>query len=189
MSGWGSRPLDARGRRWAFALAAAAIALSGVLLMRFGGEPARDDDAGPAPTVLSVARTTPVAVAPTPRTTTTPAAPAPPLGVSEQRAAVAAARRFLGAYLHWEVGDARGGVRVALRANATRAFGDELLSSPPRVSGAPARPGRIDGLELGDTLRAETPAVAATVDRGGTVTPLIMRLAREEGRWRISGLG
>lgn len=188
MSAWHTRSLDARGRRRAFALAAAAIALSGALLMRFGGEPARDDGGGGrAPTVLGAARTSPAAPATTQRTTTS-VAPAPPLGPAEQRAVVATARRFLGAYLRWEVGDATAGVRAALRASATRAFGRELRSAALRSAGAPRRPGRIDGVELGDDLRAETLKVGATIDRDGTITPLTMRLAREEGGWRISGL-
>lgn len=189
MSRGAGRPLDARGRRRAFAVAVGVLGISSVLLMQLPQEQGTDGVTG-TPTVLGVARTAPLpaATAPAPATTTA-AAPAPPFGVAAQRAAIECARRFLSAYLRFEVGDDDATVRAALRATATPAFAHELLAKPPRLgAAAPQRPGQIDGLELSDGPRATRLVVAATIRRATTVTPLMLRLAREEGGWRISGL-
>jgi hypothetical protein len=111
------------------------------------------------------------------------------LPAREQHAAVRRARAFLTAYLRFEVGDSATAARRAIRRTATSDLA-RALRDPPRVAGD-ARPerGRIARLELGAAPSARGVEVVATIARGGSLTPLTVRLELEEGGWRVSGLG
>jgi hypothetical protein len=187
---WAGRPLADDSRRWAFALAAGILALSAgalTLLPRQHATPA----AGPRGTTHAIV----LAAEPRPApgagaTKTAPApVPAPAFDAADGRAGLASAHAFLRAYLRYEVGAGGAAVGRALRRHATPAFAHDLLGDPPRrVAGHVPRPGRIDGLELGDGPRAPRMTVAASVDRGGTLTPLVLLLDRWGAQWRVSGL-
>jgi len=186
MSGWASRPLGDAARRRTFIAAAGVLTVSAIGLAMLGPAPQRPQRAAQdgAPEVLTTPSVTAI-------TTTTVAAPTPtpPLAVADQRATLRAARGFLRAYLRFEVADHAAAVRRALRRTATGAFASDLLANPPRTAGVRPHAGRVDGLELADDATAADVSVSATIDRAGEVTPLTVRLAREDGRWLVSGLG
>jgi hypothetical protein len=107
------------------------------------------------------------------------------------------ARSFFGAFSLYELGNLDAEVRGELRATATAAFAERLLSVPPRVApGAPtlerARLGRLEfvpgepdasGRRL---VSGELVGVVRRDARGGTIA---IELRRSGGGWRVSGLG
>jgi hypothetical protein len=94
-------------------------------------------------------------------------------------------RRFIAAFLSYEVGVGAPRVDEAIRASATRRFARQLLLEPPRPAGRRSRgaahvtslhidpvPGRADlALASGDARRAEGPE------------PFSFLFARRDGRW------
>jgi len=104
----------------------------------------------------------------------------------------AAARRFLTAFLRYEVGDLSEPVRRALRGTATRRFADRLLRQPPRRPAAGQFPPRA-------TLRrihiafisplATRAVVSGAALRGGLSEEFSFVLARRGGTWLASGPG
>jgi hypothetical protein len=103
--------------------------------------------------------------------------------------AEAAARAFLSALLRRESDQAGRQPRRQITRRATADIARFVLEGEPRVPAAmeAPRPARLLGFEpvgLGHG-RAE---LAATVERDGARSGLLVRLVRGEGRWRVAGL-
>jgi len=128
-----------------------------------------------------------------------PAPPAAELRVSAHRppprrlAAPAlrrSARRFLTAFLRYEVGDRSSATSRALRATATPAFAAGLRRRPPRPSAAaPRAPARLGPLTIA-RLTPTLAAVNATARRAAGPEQLSFLFARTAtGRWQASAPG
>jgi hypothetical protein len=103
-----------------------------------------------------------------------------------------AARRFLTAFLRYEVGDLSPPVRHALRTNATRGFADRLLSYPPRRPAAGRFPPRatLQRLDIAFVSPLATRAVVSgTAGRGGLSEEFSFVLAYRGTTWLASGPG
>lgn len=109
-----------------------------------------------------------------------------------QAEAKVAARRFLTAFLRYEVGDLSVTVRRALRAASTRRFANQLLSHPPRRSAGGRFPPRAT-LQRIDVAFVSPLATRAVVSgsalRSGLPEELSFVLARHGTRWLVSGPG
>lgn len=121
-----------------------------------------------------------------------PAGRAPPLALSDGRHAVAgAARRFLAAFLPYEVGDATPAVQAALRAACTEEFAAQLLLAPPRpaAAGLPRR-ARLAGIEV-TLLSGAAPRalVSGALRRQGSPEGFAFLFERHGRRWLASGVG
>jgi hypothetical protein len=97
---------------------------------------------------------------------------------------------FLRAYLAYEVGRASFDDLRALRQTATARLWSQLNSG----RGEPIAPRTVPAARLahlvpGVSGRRRAVALLATLRRGGDVAPLALVLRREEGRWRVAGLG
>jgi hypothetical protein len=104
-------------------------------------------------------------------------------------AAEAAARAFLSALLRRESGEGRQRERRLIARGGSADFAHFVLGDEPRVpaaTDAPAQARLVDlepvGIGYG---RAE---LAATIERDGARSGLLVALARREGRWRIADL-
>jgi hypothetical protein len=101
-----------------------------------------------------------------------------------------AARRFVPAFLRYEVGDIDAGVRRALRATATAEFAANLLAVPPRppAGGFPPR-ARLQRLAVRFSPSAAFHAfVEGTSLRGGAPERFSFEFEYGEGVWRASGV-
>lgn len=102
------------------------------------------------------------------------------------------ARRFLAAFLRYEVGQEGARLTAALRATATPSFAKRLLARPPRVpvAGRLPPPARLGRLQVGFLSGAATRAlVSATAWRGPRPEELSFVFARRRSRWLASGPG
>jgi Ni/Co efflux regulator RcnB len=113
--------------------------------------------------------------------------------LNRRRAEVrAAARRFLDAFLRYEVGDLSAPVRRRLRAAATRPFAKRLLRRPPRRPAAGRFPPRATLRRVDVSFvspRATRAVVSGAALRGGLSEEFSFVLARRGGRWLASGPG
>jgi hypothetical protein len=103
--------------------------------------------------------------------------------------AEAAARAFLSALLRRESGQGGPQPRRQIARRATADFARFVLEGEPRVPAATEAPARarlsdVEPIGLSDGL-AE---LAATIERHGSHTGLLLTLARREGRWRVADL-
>jgi hypothetical protein len=102
------------------------------------------------------------------------------------------ARRFLVAFLRYEVGERGSGVVVALRATSTRRFAARLLGAPPRApaaSGFPP-PAKLRKLQVAFLSAAASRAlISALARRGGRPEDLSFLFTRTAAGWRASGPG
>jgi len=104
----------------------------------------------------------------------------------------AAARRFLIAFLRYEVGDLSAPVRRALRGAATRPFAERLLRRPPRRPAAGRFPPRATLRRIDISFvspRATRAVVSGAALRGGLSEEFSFVLARRGGIWLASGPG
>jgi hypothetical protein len=119
----------------------------------------------------------------------------PPLqrsGTAQVRAALEpSARRFLRAFLRYEVGDSNQALTRSLRATATPAFAVKLLRRPPRPArrSPPAR-ATVGPLSL-IFVSAQPPlvSVSATARRATGPEQLSFVFTRRHGRWLASAPG
>jgi len=107
-----------------------------------------------------------------------------------QRAVAAAARRFLAAFLAYEVGRADAPIARALRAASTEEFALTLLAEPPRpaISGIPRRAHLLDlqvGLGAGAAARA---LVRGRLRRGGATEAFAFFFERRASGWLAAGV-
>lgn len=112
--------------------------------------------------------------------------PARPALVGARRAVEAAARRFLAAFLPYEVGGLDGGLARRLRASATERFAAQLLAAPPRPrAGAMPPRARLAGLAV--SLEGSGVLAEGSLRRGGELESFTLRLERSGGRWLVAG--
>ena len=156
----------------ASSLALVAAATASLLVGRPSGPPSVGAGAGAG----DVAPKT-VIVAETPIPTATPA-PSPGTPV---------ARRFVRAFLRYEVGDAPPAVVRALRASASRTLAHDLLVQPARpAAGQDAPPpGRLVRIDPGGSERR----VVAVLDYAGRRGALTLTLTRSGRRWAVARVG
>jgi hypothetical protein len=108
-----------------------------------------------------------------------------------EREVTVAARRFLAAFLPYEVGELTPSTTRALRRSATSSFAEEMLARPP----TPAPPGMAAAAELGPIAVAFVSAlppravVSGSVDRGGFTERLSFVFERRGSAWLVSGAG
>ena len=104
----------------------------------------------------------------------------------------AAARRFLAAFLRYEVGDLGPGVKAALRATATPAFAARLLARPPRAP-APGRfppRARLGRVEVAFVSLVPPRAIAGgAAQRGGEPEQFSFLFELRGRAWLASGPG
>jgi len=115
---------------------------------------------------------------------------AAPALLSARRAVIASARRFLAAFLRYEVGMVDGRVARALRATATEDFAVSLLRSPPRPR-AGAMPAQARLLGLGVELApgaAPRALILGTLRRDGRVESFAFEFERRGERWLAAGV-
>jgi len=119
-----------------------------------------------------------------------PTAHAAPAGRPAAAALRHAARRFLTAFLRYEVGERSPATARALRATAAPAFAATLRRGPPRPSAAaPRGPARLGPLTIA-RLTSTLAAVNATARRPAGPEQLSFIFARtESGRWQASAPG
>jgi hypothetical protein len=101
-----------------------------------------------------------------------------------------AARRFVPAFLRYEVGDIDAGVRRTLRATATAEFAADLLAVPPRppAAGFPPR-ARLRRLAVKLSPSAAFHAfVEGSALRGGARETFSFEFEYGESGWRASGV-
>jgi hypothetical protein len=102
------------------------------------------------------------------------------------------ARAFLADYLPYEVGRSTAAGRRRIVALATPELGVELAEGEPRAPAATRPPDRARVLALegvyGPRQRRSMTA-AATLEREGERSTLLITLARREGKWRVYELG
>lgn len=106
-------------------------------------------------------------------------------------AAQAVARRFMAAWLPYEIDHFTPAEIKVLRATATPAFAQTLISQPPSV---PRRERRF--LTVGSIVGVQgrlgvpgTVIVDVSIDRGGQLSLIDLTLAQDAaGRWRVSRL-
>jgi hypothetical protein len=179
-----------------FVLALAALLTSTMVLALGDGEPIPTQPDGPPVLAPSSARShdagTHTGAARAPGGEDLPAGRfVPPALSGGRRAVAAAARRFLAAFLRYEVGDARPPGLVALRATSTEAFVAQLLLAPPRpaAAGLPRR-ARLAGIEI--TLPSDAAPralVSGALRRQGSVEGFAFLFERHGQRWLASGVG
>ena len=106
-------------------------------------------------------------------------------------AAQAVTRRFMAAWLPYEIDHFTSAEIKVLRATATRAFAQTLISQPPSV---PRRERRF--LTVGSVASVQgrlgvpgTVIVDVSINRGGQLSLIDLTLAQDAaGRWRVSRL-
>lgn len=102
------------------------------------------------------------------------------------------ARSFLRAYLPFEVGDGSSVDRARMVELASPELGVELAEGEPRVplgleAPAEAELVALDGVYAPRQRRSMT--AAATLERAGERSTLLLTLVRREGEWRVDELG
>jgi hypothetical protein len=157
-----------------FVLVSILLVASGIVFSHLGSSPQAETE--------GVVGTAPVEVAETGRVT---------LETARLRSRVdQAARRFVPAFLRYEVGDIDAGVRRALRATATAEFAASLLAVPPRppAGGFPPR-ARLQRLVVKFSPSAAFNAfVEGTAVRGGAAENFSFEFEYGEGAWLASGV-
>jgi hypothetical protein len=94
-------------------------------------------------------------------------------------------RRFIVAFLSFEVGVGGPAVEAAIHARASRHLARQLLSDPPRTAGRPARAGALITSFHIDPVRGRPGLALASGDarRPGGPEPFSFLFARRDGRW------
>jgi len=186
---------EPRPHRVLFVLALLVLLSGAVALALRGGEPIPAEPTTPPgapPSPLSRHTGSHAGAFGTPGGEDLPAGRSAPPALSRGRRAVAsAARRFLAAFLSYEVGDTSPAVLAALRAASTAEFAARLLLSPPRPpgEGLPRR-ARLVGVEVTLLASAAPRAlVSGTLRRRGTLEGFAFVFERRGGRWLASGVG
>ncbi len=124
-----------------------------------------------------------------------PSAPAARVAARAQRLVAAlrrTARRFLGAFLRYEVGEGGSAAAATLRATATRSFAARLLAAPPRAPAAGGFPtaARLGELEVGLLAPAANRAlISASAVRAGRPEQLSFLFVRRGASWLAMGPG
>lgn len=124
----------------------------------------------------------PLALAPAPATRL--------LGAARRQEArlAGAGRRFVVAFLRYEVGDLSGAVRAALRASATPHFARELLASPRPSDSASHSPARIERIDLSFLAASGRRALLTGVaQRPDGPEEFAFAFERRGGRWLATG--
>jgi hypothetical protein len=122
----------------------------------------------------------------------TSGAPAPAEPSRPRSPAATTARRFLPAYLRYEVGDLARPVARALRASATPQFAAALLGAPPRPIGGGPLPGPARLRRFRVRVAAGAPGwgeLSGTAERGGHIERLTFVLERRGTSWLVTGVG
>lgn len=197
------RALTDQQRRGAFAVAAVLVlGVVAVMSALDGGRHGHGDNrnaasaatrspASSAPRIVDASAATSSSTASTSTTsrnvTTSAARTTRPAGA--RRLILADARRFLSAYLVYEVRplDTRG--RATLRASTTPGFARHLLRVRVNLP-ARNRPsvGRVRTLRFEGRPGRTTATVVATVQTGAWVSGLRLWMRHRDGRWLVSGL-
>jgi hypothetical protein len=130
-----------------------------------------------------------------------PAGPSPSLSRPDPALALASrlrlrlrrtARRFLAAYLRYEVGERGPLVRRGIRCCATPRFARLLLANPPRsaASQRSLAPARLRGLEVSfQPTRPGLAFVGGVALRGVRREPFSFQFSYTAAGWRASGIG
>jgi hypothetical protein len=117
--------------------------------------------------------------------------PKPPVGVPE--AIERAGRRFLDAYLRFEVGGDSRAVRAALRGAATPPLVRYLTGQPQRRPPGAEVPEKatINALRIlrGPQQDPQRRTLIATIDRDGVISPLELEVEQRGGRWLVASVG
>src|SRR4051794_7137433 len=171
--------MGARRRRSAVGIVALALAVSAAVALGVGGLRGGASDR-PAPSAVRVSPTVPARGAPREPST------APSAGRSAQeRAALAAARRFLAGYLPYSYGQAPA---TRIEAAATP-LARTLRRQPVRVAAAERRfRPRLIGLEVMEVNGDLGFDLAATVEDGRRRYALAVAVRAEGARWRVVAL-
>lgn len=109
-----------------------------------------------------------------------------------QRAVALATRRFLAAFLPYEVGRADAPIRRALRAAATEEFATTLLAAPPRpLSGGVPRQAQVLDLQVALERGGAAPRAVASgrLRRGGAIEGFAYYFERGASGWLAAGVG
>lgn len=115
-----------------------------------------------------------------------------PARTHELRAALnPTARRFLTAFLRYEVGYRDGAASRSLRATATSGFAAELLRNPPEIPKHAPRSGATLGPLSIVTVSTDPPlaSVTAVAHRSAGPEQLSFVFSRRRGRWLASAPG
>jgi hypothetical protein len=103
--------------------------------------------------------------------------------------AAAAASVFVSALLRRETGDGGPRTRRVIARRGTTDFARFVLAREPRVPAARDGPGRARLVDLEPVgLSHGRAELAATVERDGVRSGLLVALVRREERWRVAGL-
>jgi hypothetical protein len=107
-----------------------------------------------------------------------------------RRAIAEAARRFMAAFLRYEVGDAPPSVLAELRAASTEELAAQLFLAPPRPTATDMpRRARLIGLEVSLPGGAAPEAlVSGALRREGSIEAFAFLFEREGQRWLASGV-
>jgi hypothetical protein len=103
---------------------------------------------------------------------------------------VRSARRFLGAFTRYEVGDRAPSVTAALRATATRSFARVLLRQPAGPSAGSPAAARLGSVSVA-VVSADPPiaSVGAVAERAAGPEQLAFLFVRRDGVWLASAPG
>lgn len=185
--------MNDRARRKAFVVSAACVVALTTLFLSLPGGRSKPSAAPPEPTTRSATARIirpPAGAAPAAKAAPT-AEPVAGDSISPLRpVAERHASRFARAYLRWVDNRGRSAATRALRTLATPALADDLLSTPPRsVRGGPKpAAGTLLGLDI-VTEDGRTFAFEAVINRDGIESRLGVTVARDQGRWLVTGLG
>ncbi len=115
---------------------------------------------------------------------------ATPVGGMSAGALRTQARRFLGAFLRYEVGELDQRVHRVLRRTATAGFAATLLREPPRPVGRALRSARLARLSL-SALSVSPPRalVSGSALRGRSAEQFSFLFVLHDGVWLASGPG
>lgn len=174
--------MTARGRRWAFAVAAAVVIAAAIVpgLIGSGGSP--PDHGAEATRPGKPKATVQGAGAP-------PSRPGP---ADATEATVAArAEEFLRAFLRFEVGDGAPSVRATIERIAAPPLAAALLAEPPRPPAAGGFPAAGEFVRLESTERVAGGGfeAGALVRYGGQPGPLFLSIERKGGQWLVTAIG
>jgi hypothetical protein len=104
--------------------------------------------------------------------------------------AEAAARAFLSALLRREGGEGGPRTRRRIARRSTTDLAHFVLAREPRVPAATDGPARVRLVDLEPVgLGHGRAELAATIERDGARSGLLVTLVRREGRWHVAGLG
>jgi hypothetical protein len=168
--------VSARGRRWAFGIAAAGLAGGAFLIAGFGARPASHSS--------SPADGQPTTVASGPAQDSAGRGEADRGQPKPYNGSHVQARQFLDAFFTYQESGATSHVRAAFAATVTARLRRYLGASPRRAPRRRAR-ARVASLQL-YRLTPDQIKASAIVNRGRRPSLLEFLLTRSRGQWRVS---